>query len=334
MKILFYDMSAFEHEYFLKNSLNLLEPYFFKNPLNSSTFVNEKYKDCEAISVFVDSELDCETLSQFENLKFIFLRCSGYSHVDLKYCKANKIHVFNVPEYGSNSVAEFAFGLILNLSRNIISANSKLKKGKINRDDLIGYELNNKTIGVVGVGVIGKKVINIAKGFNMNILCYDIKEKEDCNYLPFDELIKQSDFIVICCPLNKNTKYMFNKSTISKMKRTAFLINVARGEIINTSALYDEIANKKILGAGLDAIECEQILCKLYDKCSKKDMVKSNCTKKYLFASKLLQKENILMTPHIAYNTYEARQKIVEITLQNIMSCFNINYGTKNLILI
>lgn len=334
MKILFYDIDNFELEYFLKNSINFVEPYFFKIPLNPNTYIDARNKDAESLSVFVQSDLTKEVLRQFENLKFIFLRSTGYSNVDLNYCKEKNIKVFNVPNYGTNSVAEFVFALALNVSRKILKANYELKDGIIEKEALVGVELNSKTMGVIGLGAIGKRVYEIASGFKMNVLAYDVAKTGEYNYTTLDNLLKNSDFIAITCPLTNSTKYMINHNSFLKMKKNSILINVSRGEIIETESLYDAIVNKKILSCALDVVECEQTLCKLFEKCSKKDNIKSHCAKKYLFNSKLIQMENVIITPHIAYSTIEAKEKIVKITTENIKSSLDINYGTKNLILI
>ena len=334
MKILFYDIDNIELEYFLNNSLNVVEPYFFKIPLNKKTYIDKKYSNAEAISVFVQSELSKEVLEQFKELKFIFLRSTGYSHVDLKFCKENNIKVFYVPEYGSDSVAEYVFALLFNISRNVTKASSDLKNGNIDKEELTGYELKNKNIGVIGAGAIGKRVLDIAQAFKMNTFTYDIAKDGNYNYVSLDKLLNLSDFVVLCCPLNDSTKYLINRNTINKMKTNAVLINVSRGEVVEVESIYDAIVNKKLKGAGLDVIECEQTLCMKYKDCNKKYEIKANCAKKYLFSSKLLQMDNIIITPHIAYNTYEAKNKIVKTTIENIKSVFDINSGTKNLILL
>jgi len=334
MKVLFYDIDNLELEYFLDNSINLVEAKFFKTSLNSNTFIPDEFKDTEGLSVFVQSELSKEVLNNFPDLKFIFLRCTGYSNVDINYCKLRNIKVFNVPEYSSYSVSEFVFGLILNVSRNILKSNNDLKKGIIEKEALTGVELNSKTIGIIGIGSIGKKVADIAKGFNMKVIVFDINKNKDYNFVSMDNLLKNSDFIVICCPLTPTTKHLINHNSFLKMKKNAFIINVSRGEIIDTKSLYDAIQQEKIKGAGLDTVECEETLCKLYKNCTKDDNIKSNCSKKYLFNSKLLKNDNVIITPHIAYNTLEARKRAVKITLENIKSSFDTNSSPKNLILI
>lgn len=334
MKILFYDIRDFELDFLLEQIPNTIEPYFFKTPLEKNTYVDLKNQDAEALSVFVSSQLDSEILSKFKNLKYIFLRCVGFSNVDLDYCKEHSIYVFNTPNYGNSTVAEYVFALILALGKKIIKSTISLKNGDSDAVELMGIELLGKTMGVIGAGAIGRKVINIAHGFGMNVLVYDIEKKGAYNFVSLDELLEKSDFVSINCPLTEQTYHLINKENISKMKKTAFLINVARGEIIDTKALYMALMNKKIQGAALDVVECEQLLCSNWTKCSNTQDLKYVCLKKYFFIEKLMRLENILITPHNAYNTKEANERILKMTLENIKASFDINSSTKNLVLI
>ena len=147
MKILFYDVKKAELNFLLEKVSSKIEPYFFKDVLNESTYVDEKYLDSVGLSIFVSSSLNSKVLSKFKNLKFIFLRCTGYSNVDLNYCKENNIYVFNVPGYGNSTVAEYVFSLLLSLSKKIILANSAIKNGDINQENLCGVELFSKNNG-------------------------------------------------------------------------------------------------------------------------------------------------------------------------------------------
>jgi len=334
MKILFFDIKKIELDYFLEKIPDNIEPYFFKTVLNTATYIDEKYLDADAISAFVSCELNVDVLSKFKKLKFIYLRSVGYSNVDLKYCKENGIVVFNTPNYGNSTIAEYTFSLILTLSKKIIQAKESIINGDIEQEKLRGVELFSKTLGVIGVGAIGRKVINIAHGFGMEVLAYDIVQNGAYNFVELDELLKKSDFISINCPLNKKTKNLIDRIAISKMKRNAILINTARGEIVDTEALYYALINKKIKGAALDVIECEEYLCHNWKKCKENSVFKTTCLKKFFFIQKMLQLPNVLVTPHNAYNTKEATERILNITLSNIQSSFNLTYGTKNLVLI
>ena len=225
-------------------------------------------------------------LSKFKNLKYIFLRCVGYSNVDLQYCKKNNIKVFNTPNYGNSTIAEYVFSLILTLSKKILLAQKSIFDGNIEQENLQGIELYSKTIGIIGLGSIGRKIVNIAHGFGMNVLAYDINHQGAYNFVELDELLKKSDFISINCPLNNSTKNLIDKTAISKMKKNAIVINTARGEILDTEELYYALINKKIKGAALDVIECEEYLCENWKKCCQNIELKTNCLKKYFFIQK------------------------------------------------
>ena len=334
MKILFYDVKKFELDYLLEKNIEKTESYFFKNLINESTYVEEKYLDCDALSVFVSSQLNKKVLSIFKNLKYIFLRSVGYSNVDLEYCKSNNIYVFNAPNFGNSTVAEYVFALLLTLSKKIIQSQNAIYKGEIEQENLRGVELFQKTMGVIGVGAIGRKVINIAHGFGMEVLAYDIKKNGAYNFVELDELLKKSDFISINCPLNEHTRNLIDKIAISKMKRNAIIINTARGEIIDSEALYYALAENKIKGAALDVVECEEYLCQNWKKCKENKELKLTCLKKFFFNQKLLQLPNVIITPHNAYNTKEAQKRILDITIENIKTSFNVSYSAKNLVLI
>jgi len=342
MKIIFYDTKPLEIAYLKENLKENLKDnitaYFDCQRLTDDTPIRDDYKDADAISVFVSSVLDKEVLTQFKNLKYIFLRSTGFSNTDLEYCKHNNIYVFNVPEYGSITVAEFIFSLILALTKNLIQAHTDLKEGICDHNNLIGVELNNKTLGVIGMGLIGQATARIASGFNMNVLAYDVKKDNNYNYVELDELLTKSDFISISCPLTESTRGLINKEKLALVKKDSFIINTARGEIINTEDLYYALENKQLKGAALDVIECEETLCQLNSYCGQKEYLKDICLKKYLFSNKLLKMKNVIMTSHIAYNTIEANRRIIETTLYNINSLidnnFNINSSTKNLVLI
>lgn len=334
MKIIFYEIRDFEFNYLLDKIPATLEPSFIKCALNEPLYTDERQKATDAISVFVSSKLTEDVLSKFKNLKYIFLRCAGYSNVDLSYCQKNNIKIFNTPSYGSSTVAEYVFLLILALYKKLNKTISELKEGNIDSNDLTGTELSKKTIGVIGTGNIGRKVVNIAYGFNMNVLAYDIKKQGAYNYVELEELLSKSDIVSINCPLNDNSRQMINKYTLSLMKKEAVLINTSRGEIVSTKDLYTALINKKISGAGLDVIECEELLCRQRAECNNFDNLRNYCLKKYFFLHKLTQLENVIITPHNAYNTAEANKRILKTTLDNINSCLNNELILKNQVIL
>ncbi len=263
--------------------------------------------DFEIISVFTTHKLTREVLAKHPALKLIAVRSTGYDNVDLEYAKDNHITVVNVPGYGSHTVAEFTFGLILDLTRKINQAVRRVKHDKkFNQEDLRGVDLFGKTIGVIGTGHIGTNVIKIAHSFGMKVIAFDIIKDESLarefnfSYLTLHELLKQSDIVTIHCPATPQTKHLINKDNISLMRSSAYLINTARGIVIETECLFHALKDHHIAGAGLDVLEFENDL----DNQSKK----------------LIGLENVIVTPHVAFKTIEAETTIFETTLSNIQN--------------
>ena len=258
-------------------------------------------------------------------MKLIALRSVGFNHVDLEYCNSKGIIVSNAPHYGDNTVAEYTFGLMLDVTRHISRAYADMKAQEINLEEYRGVELFGKTLGIIGLGAIGTEVARIANGFNMKILGYDPKEKEECKikynvkYCSLNELARYSDIITIHAPSNKSNYHLIDKNFIEQMKQNSFLINTARGEIVDTKALYNALVSKKIQGAALDVVEYEEMLSVTVDEyLSKIDAIDIEILKKTIINNNLTKLQNVILTPHIAFNTKEAVQRTLEITLSNI----------------
>lgn len=333
MKTIFFDVQENE-EQFLKNNIPKEVNYILskENVLNFD--YSQNVDEVKIISTFVMSKLDKNTLGKFKNLEFILTRSVGYSHIDTKYCKEKNIKIFNTPNYGDRTVAEFVFGLLLSATRHIISASSAIRKTEVMMSDFCGVELYQKTLGVIGAGAIGSKVLEIAKGFKMNTIAYDSNPHSEFVFCDLDTLFKNSDIISINAPLNEKTRHLINKEAISKMKDGVIIINAARGEIIDTEALLDGLMKKKIAFVGLDVIECEEILCLNGQKCQNLENLKEGCLEKFYLNQKLLNLPNVVITPHIAYNTNEATMRILKITMENLKNCLNFNPSAKNLVLL
>lgn len=334
MKITFFDTLPHE-EKFIKNNLpEGVTAEFEEMSLHPNNDISPSVFDSDIISVFTSSLLNKDALACFKNLKFILLRSVGYSHVDLSYAKERGINVFNAPNYGDYTVAEYVFALLLAVSRRIILSSSSLKQGNILPDHYMGVELFDKTMGVIGTGAIGSKVVKIAQGFSMNVIAYDINETLDVPYVSLDELCAKADVISINAPLTPETARLFDRNRISKLKRGVIIVNTARGEIIDTEALYEALSQKKVAYAALDVVECEDILWQKPQNSFHFNGIKESCLKNFLIANRLLKMENVLITPHTAYDTREATGRILEITLQNLASCLNFSAGAKNLVLL
>ena len=209
---------------------------FFSSSLNHTN--NKKllfYKNAEILSVFAHSDvLDTKKLDFFPNLKLIATRSTGINHIDKAYCQKRNIQIQNVPYYGAQTVAEFAFGLLLALSRHLISATQDMSHNQIHISKYTGFDLYGKTIGIVGTGSIGAHMIQLAQSFGMKILAYDLYPNKTFKklYVPFHQLLKESDIISLHIPSTPQNYHLFNKKTFTQMKKGAYLINTARGTSI------------------------------------------------------------------------------------------------------
>lgn len=325
IKTAFFDIKEIDQKYLEANKPKNCEFVYIQEPLHIGIDDNfEKIKDAEILSIFTSSRASEELLKKFEKLKVVTTRSTGYNNVDLEYCNKKDISVFNVPRYGDVTVAEFTFALLLNVIRKVNLANAELRQGSINLEKYIGNDLLGKTIGIIGTGAIGAYTAKIAYGFGMKILTYDpfpneeLKEKLGAEYVELDRLYKESDIISIHAPSKKENFHMVNDNAFSQMKDGVVIINTARGEIVDTNALYKALVSGKVSGAGLDVLECEEIIANEELFLSKIDCVKKDCLEKTLINHKLLDMPNVVITPHIAFDTTEAIQRILQTTIDNI----------------
>lgn len=322
-KAVFFDVEDYEKDFLQKNCNGKYDYYLLPNPLNDISKLDDDIKDADIISCFTTSRVSGDILKNFSNLKLIALRSVGFNHIDLDYCKEHNISVVNTPNYGNKSVAEFAFGLMLDVCRKITKACIDFRNMNINPLETIGIELGGKTVGIIGLGAIGAEFARISYGFDMNILGYDINQRDELidkyevEYTDFDTLLANSDFISLHSPLTKDNFHMFSEDSFKKMKPSSILINTARGELIDTQALYNALINKEISGAGLDVLESEETISDT-DYLSDISMLNSEKLKDTILNTRLFQMENVIITPHIAYNTKEAINRILSTTIENI----------------
>lgn len=281
----------------------------------------KNYLDSDVISVFIHSKVDKEKIDECYNLKLIATRSTGTDHIDLEYAIAKNIQVKNVTLYGENTVAEHTFALMLALSRKIHESYVATTKGKFSTAGLMGFDLKDKTIGIIGGGRIGLHVARMARSFGMHVRIYDINEDKflaeliNFKYVSLDELFNLSDIISLHVPLNKHTAHMINKETIFKMKDGVVIINTARGGLINNSDLIDALESRKVYGAGLDVLEGEEFL---FEETLSNSPIENAA--KIIVESKLLSdKPNVVITPHNAFNSIEAVERIIDTTVDNIL---------------
>jgi D-lactate dehydrogenase len=258
-------------------------------------------------------------------LKFVVTRSTGFDHIDTHYCKANGITVTNVPSYGENTVAEHTFALILALSRKIVTSSERVRhNGDFSLDSLRGFDLEGKTIGIVGMGKIGSKVAKIASSFGMRIVAYDLFQNESLikkykiEYLPLKEVLARSDVISLNLRHTNETHHLINNETMQFVKKGAILVNTARGGLIDTPVLLTALDNGTLAGVGLDVLE-EEGSVKEDIQLKSRQYTRRNLMVGLANAI-LVHKQNVIITPHNAFNSTEAFGRIMETTVKNILS--------------
>ena len=322
--VLFFDSDNLLDDFISQNKNDIINPILLNRSLNALSKSDLKpYLNYQIISCFTHSEiLSTKKMDLFPDLKLIATRSTGFNHIDLDYCQKRNIIVENVPNYGAVTVAEFAFALILAFSRKIISAQNDMKQNKINIKNYMGFDLFGKTIGIIGTGSIGQHMIQLAQGFGMSILAYDLLPKQNLKQFyvtDIQEIFRQSDIISLHIPSTKYNRHLIDRKAFQKMKQGVIIINTARGDLIDTQALYTALKNGTVGGAGLDVLENEDFL--LHDDILTHHHYTDN---DFLLDSamnlKLMQFKNVITTPHIAFDTIDAVNRINQTTWNNILS--------------
>ena len=282
-----------------------------KIPIPQNT-LKSKIKNLDGLICFPYDKINKEILQSAKKLKVISTFSVGYDHIDLDFAKENKIRVGYTPEVLTDATADMAFGLLLDSLRRISEGDRIIRKGKWKQIygayDYVGFDLQGKTLGIMGLGRIGKTLAKRAKAFDMKIIYHNrnrISRNEErklgVKYVAFDKLITQSDIISIHVPHTKETNQIFNMKILKKMKKTAFLINTSRGKVVNEKDLVTALKQKIIAGAGIDVFETEPI------------------KKNHPF----MKLENLVMSPHVGSSTKETRIQMAELTVKNLIYGMN-----------
>lgn len=318
MRLVFFELQDWEKE-------------ALKTSFPDSTFTQEKltaenadsFKDFEIISTFIYSDLTKEVIDKLPNLKFISTRSTGYDHIDLAAAKQRKILISNIPEYGSRTVAEHTFALILTLTRKIYQSITQAKDFDFDHQNIRGVDLFGKTLGVVGLGKIGKEVLMIAKSFGMNIVVFTRHEDLELvrqigfRYADLTTLLSESDIVTLHLSLSSETRHLINKENIRKMKKGSYLINTARGGLIETEAIIKALEEGILAGVGLDVLEEEEELSEEIDILT--SFYKKKIDLKTLILNHvLINHPKVIITPHNAFNSEEALKRITNTTIENI----------------
>ncbi len=321
MKILFCDMeSARTSE--VKEALPGEELEFESKPAHE---LSEERPDIEALSVFVSSRVSSAVLDQLPALRVIATRSTGYDHVDMEACKKRGIKIYTVPAYGERTVAEYAFALLLSLSRKIFEGAYRVKHlGSFKSEGLQGFDLYGKTFGVVGTGKIGYHSCLLGLAFGMRVLAYDVKPNEELQkehgvlYKTLEELLAESDVVSLHAPYLPATHHLLNERNLNLVKPGAVLINTARGALVDSRALVLALKSGRLAGAGLDVLEEEGYIGEEVELLTSHPKLEELA--EVLATHELLSMPNVLVTPHNAFNSKEALSRIWQTTYENLLA--------------
>ena len=296
---------------------------FIEEPLNADFELTDKQKnETDIISVFRSSNLTDKVLEQFKNLRIISTRSYGYSHIDLDYCIEHNIAVLNVEQYGEEAVAQYAIALIIVLVRNMLPAILDMKEHKINYKHYEGKKLNSLTLGIIGCGQIGTAVAKIANFLGMKILIHSYMQNPEldsfCDFVSLDELLQESDVISLHLLYTGDNYHLIGAEEFAKMKDGVCFVNTARGELLDIKALYDNLVTGKVKAAALDVLECEFLSTHPGELTNVINDSTSHCVEMALVTQKLFNMDNVIITPHIAYNTHESVNFLLTKTFNNI----------------
>jgi D-lactate dehydrogenase len=314
MKVAVFSTKPYERTYLDKfNTQGKHELVYFDSGLNKDT--TNLAIGFEAVCIFVSDKMDNETIEKLSKIgvMLIDLRSAGFNNVNLEAAAKHHIKVLRVPAYSPQAVAEHAVALILTLNRKTHKTYNRVREGNFSLENLMGFNLYEKTVGVIGTGKIGHAFCQIMQGFGCKVIAHDIIESEEIKalgiaYKPLDDILSESDIISIHCPLTPETHYLFNSTAFSKMKQGAMLINTSRGALINTADAIEALKIGHLGYLGIDVYEQEE---KLFFKDLSESIIQDD------LIERLMAFHNVLITPHQGFFTQEALDQIAITTLKN-----------------
>lgn len=326
MKTTIYSTHKFEKEILINANAGKHDLVFLEMQLNMETahFAHGS----EVVSVFVNDDASEKVLEKLQaaGVKYLALRSAGFNNVNLDKAKQLRMKVARVPAYSPYAVAEHTFALMLAMNRKLIRANSRVHDLNFSLDGLTGFDMNGKTIGIIGTGQIGGIVAKIAHGFGCKILAADqlqnddYKNKYGLEYTDYDSLYKESDIITLHVPLSPATRYIINRESINKMKRGVMLVNTSRGALVNTKDVIDGLKTGQIRYLGLDVYEEES---GLFFEDHSEDILQDDTI------SRLLAFKDVLITSHQGFLTETALKNIADTTVYNL-DCFEKGIACEN----
>ena len=341
----------------MKNVIYLIETQpsewdFFRERLSDFSLrcvdeLGEVEADAEAVSVFVHSRVDASFLDAHPHVKLVATRSTGYDHIDLAECARRGVTVCNVSSIDENTVAEHTLALMLAVARRLVEVGEANKKPNFRYETLRGFDLRGRTLGVIGTGRVGLHVIHISLAFGMKVLAYDpynrslMSELLGVQYVELDSLLHRSQVISLHAPLTPETHHLLDREAFGKMRPGVIIINTARGGLIDTQALLEGLDAGVVAGAGLDVLEDESVMQKEAPRIIADQIIENiqntgppeefrmrhpdrvHDLQNLVNNQKLLSRANVVFTPHVAFNSIEAVERINSLTVQNIIAFFN-----------
>jgi D-lactate dehydrogenase len=284
-------------------------------------------KDADGIGIFIQSRITKEVLDLLPIVKVIDTMSTGFDHIDLDTCKARNITVCNVPSYGDNTVAEYAFGLIIALARKLKPTIEQVGRGFFSRTGLMGIDLKGKTLGLVGTGNIGSHMARFGWAFGMKVIAYDVKPKATLadqfgvTFMSLGKLLQQADIISLHLPYNPSTHHLINAERLHLLKPTALLVNTSRGQVVDTEAVAAALREGRVGGVALDTFEGEEVW--IEEEFLKRDDLAAITLREAMESFSMMRSERAIITPHNAFNTKEALERILLTSAENIKAYFS-----------
>lgn len=314
MKIAVFSTKPYDRQFLEQaNQRHGHELFFYEARLNEQTASLAEGSD--AICVFVNDQVNAQAIDRLADLgvRSIALRCAGFNNVDLPAAARRGLTVVRVPAYSPHAVAEHTIGLVLTLNRNIHRAYNRVREHNFGLSGLLGFDLFEKTVGVIGTGKIGVEVIKILRGFGCHVLAFDIAENQEAikagaHYVSLDELFSKSKIITLHCPLTPQTVRLIDAAAIAKMVPGVMIVNTSRGAVIDTKAVIEALKSGQVGSLALDVYEEEEVF---FEDVSNRVLQDDQL-------ARLLTFPNVLVTGHQAFFTQEALQNIAETTLSNL----------------
>lgn len=323
MKIVMFEMEPWERDA-MADLPERFEVEFVDDPLTAGNA--GRYADAEAVSVFIYSDLDRAVLESLPALRLVATRSTGFDHVAMDFAAERGIVVCNVPAYGDKTVAEHVFALLLALSHRLVEAVDRTRRGDFTPTGLTGFDLDGKTLGVIGMGSIGRHAARIASGgFGMKVLGFDVAPDEALaaesgfRYVSLDDLLRSSDVVTVHVPASEQTRHLISTREFELMRDGAVLINTSRGDIVHVQPLLRALVEGKLAGAGLDVLPEEPVIheeAELLRAVYREEHDLSALLANHV----LLHMRNVVITPHSAFNTREAVGRILEVTRGNLLA--------------